>query len=267
MKLALEEQKTAHQYSDGIGPALYQGTGEKLDMPVGLPASDREVMRNLLALIGKAANERGTVNVDVSSRSVPSEESIPPPDDAVFDRSSPLYRATPSGLSMGSSVSPALDKGNTNHDGSAAFGTPIGSIAKRAVLSPVDAVLTPDPHQLHSKEAERGPNDAFARQSDAFARQSDGGSAESVRTLSNQTPSRTAQSNTPQAPPPPPSPRAAKPKKKLLPRRTTKSQAPSAAPTLTKQRPRTGVSLPPPPDPPPAPPTSSFNGGPSTDPV
>jgi hypothetical protein len=61
MKLALEEQKAAHQYADSLGPALYQGTGEKLDMPAGLPSSDRETMRNLLALIGKAANDAGTI--------------------------------------------------------------------------------------------------------------------------------------------------------------------------------------------------------------
>jgi hypothetical protein len=62
MKLALEEQKAALMGASAIGPTLYTGTGEKLDMPAGLPSSDREVMRNLLALVGKAANERGTVD-------------------------------------------------------------------------------------------------------------------------------------------------------------------------------------------------------------
>lgn len=84
IKLALEEQKAAHQYADNMGPTLYTGTGEKLDMPAGLPASDRETMRNLLALIGKAANERGTLDAEVVERgdahtSVPGDAQAPSP--------------------------------------------------------------------------------------------------------------------------------------------------------------------------------------------
>lgn len=66
IKLALEEQKASHQYADSVGPTLYQGTGEKLDMPSGLPSGERETIRNLLSLIGKAANEAGTVEGSVS---------------------------------------------------------------------------------------------------------------------------------------------------------------------------------------------------------
>lgn len=63
IKLALEEQKASTLFADGVGPTLYQGTGEKLDMPSGIPTSDRETIRNLLSLIGKATEEARTVDL------------------------------------------------------------------------------------------------------------------------------------------------------------------------------------------------------------
>ena len=68
IKLALDEQKAAHLFADSIGPTLYQGTGEKLDMPSGLPSGERETIRNLLSLIGKAATDARTIE---GSHSVP----------------------------------------------------------------------------------------------------------------------------------------------------------------------------------------------------
>lgn len=79
IKLALEEQKASHQYADGVGPTLYTGTGEVLDMPAGLPSGDRETMRNLLAMIGKAANERGTITVEATPSPLPPGAPTTPP--------------------------------------------------------------------------------------------------------------------------------------------------------------------------------------------
>jgi hypothetical protein len=70
IKLALDEQRLAADTADALGPALYQGTGERLDMPAGLTTGDRETIRNLFSLVGKAANESGTIDVtpvDVSN--------------------------------------------------------------------------------------------------------------------------------------------------------------------------------------------------------
>jgi len=66
MKLALDEQRQQAEYADALGPSLYQGTGEKLDMPAGMPTGDRETIRNLLGIIGKAANEEGTIDAEAS---------------------------------------------------------------------------------------------------------------------------------------------------------------------------------------------------------
>ena len=63
IKLALEEQKVQADYADSIGPSLFQGDGDHLDMPAGMTTGDRETVRHLLALIGKAANEAGTIDV------------------------------------------------------------------------------------------------------------------------------------------------------------------------------------------------------------
>jgi len=69
MKLALEEQRAQAEFADSAGPTLYQGTGETLDMPAGLPAGDREAIRNLLGVIGKAANDHGTIDLAPSEPS------------------------------------------------------------------------------------------------------------------------------------------------------------------------------------------------------
>jgi hypothetical protein len=63
IKLALDEQRVAAEHASALGPSLYSGDGEHLDMPAGMTTGDRETVRNLLALIGKAANEAGTIDV------------------------------------------------------------------------------------------------------------------------------------------------------------------------------------------------------------
>lgn len=63
MKLALDEQRTASEYADGIGPTLYQGKAEKLDLPAGLTPGDRETMRGLLGILGRATAEARTIDV------------------------------------------------------------------------------------------------------------------------------------------------------------------------------------------------------------
>ena len=86
MKLALDEQRQAAEYADALGPALYQGTGETLAMPAGMPAGDRETIRNLLSLVGKAANDAGTIDAvatPVTAEDPPGEGAggtpLPPP--------------------------------------------------------------------------------------------------------------------------------------------------------------------------------------------
>jgi len=64
IKLALEEQRAVHDYADGIGPTLYQGTGEKLSMPGGVTSGDREIIRSLLGMIGKHATDANTIEVE-----------------------------------------------------------------------------------------------------------------------------------------------------------------------------------------------------------
>ena len=84
MKLALDEQRQQAEYADALGPSLYAGTGEQLDMPAGMPTGDRETIRNLLSMIGKAANEHGTITVDavpvepVEVVEAPSDDRSPP---------------------------------------------------------------------------------------------------------------------------------------------------------------------------------------------
>lgn len=73
IKLALDEQKVQADYADSIGPSLYQGDGDHLDMPAGMTTGDRETVRNLLSMIGKAANEAGTIDVTPSPPAPPPE--------------------------------------------------------------------------------------------------------------------------------------------------------------------------------------------------
>lgn len=80
MKLALEEQRTAKDYADGVGAPLYSGTGETLDMPAGVTSGDRENIRQLLNMVGKYANDAGTVDAEVvsSSEALPRVPPTPP---------------------------------------------------------------------------------------------------------------------------------------------------------------------------------------------
>jgi hypothetical protein len=63
IKLALEEQRAESQWADAAGPTLYRGDAEKLDMPTGVTTGDREVIRNLLSMIGKHAEQASTLDV------------------------------------------------------------------------------------------------------------------------------------------------------------------------------------------------------------
>lgn len=53
IKLALEEQKAASEYADGVGPSLYSGQAEKLGGMADLPAGDRESMRILVRSLAR----------------------------------------------------------------------------------------------------------------------------------------------------------------------------------------------------------------------
>jgi len=56
VKLALDEQRTAAEFSDGVGPTLFSGDSDKLlGMPKQLSAGDRETMRGLLGILQVAA--------------------------------------------------------------------------------------------------------------------------------------------------------------------------------------------------------------------
>jgi len=86
IKLALDEQRLAADTADALGPALYQGTGEALNMPAGMTTGDRETIRNLLSLVGKTANEEGTIDAtsqviarDIVPTPTPLPPSPPPP--------------------------------------------------------------------------------------------------------------------------------------------------------------------------------------------
>jgi hypothetical protein len=86
IKLALDEQRLAADTADALGPALYQGTGENLNMPAGMTTGDRETIRNLLSLVGKAANDHGTV--DATSQVI-SEEDIEKTTEDTLDATTP----------------------------------------------------------------------------------------------------------------------------------------------------------------------------------
>jgi len=64
IKLALEEQRAESQWADSAGPTLYKGDAEKLNMPAGVNAGDREIMRNLVSMIGKHAERANTLTVE-----------------------------------------------------------------------------------------------------------------------------------------------------------------------------------------------------------
>lgn len=98
MKLALDEQRTASEYADGIGPTLYQGKAEKLNLPKGLTSGDRETMRGLLSILGRATAEARTIDVqqvpaDSAATTLYLPDGTPPPPGVA-----PLPDATPDEL-------------------------------------------------------------------------------------------------------------------------------------------------------------------------
>ena len=64
IKLALEEQRAEAQWADTAGPTLYRGEHDKLAMPTGVSTGDREIMRNLVSMIGKHAARANTLSVE-----------------------------------------------------------------------------------------------------------------------------------------------------------------------------------------------------------
>lgn len=65
VKLALEEQKAAAEYADGLGPSLYTGQAEKAGLPLDLPPGDREAMRILTNKIASVlAKRREPIDVE-----------------------------------------------------------------------------------------------------------------------------------------------------------------------------------------------------------
>lgn len=140
IKLALEEQKATHLFADGVGPSLYQGTGEKLDMPTGIPTGDRETIRNLLSLIGKAAQGENVVNAQAVVIGDAEGSTIgdgPPPTGGVIrdgaNGSSAMGGAGEEGSSAMSGV--ALDQGSSPPPPS----TPVSQV-------PVPMTRPPTPH-------------------------------------------------------------------------------------------------------------------------
>ena len=63
MKLALDEQRLNAEHASSLGPALFEGTGETIDVPVQVGPGEREAIRTLLGNLVKATKQVEAVTV------------------------------------------------------------------------------------------------------------------------------------------------------------------------------------------------------------